>query len=165
VDDLEPGREEHERDEREEEKPSEVGALLRVAGGAAGAAEEKPEQRGEGEENGGGFFAEELAERGGKADEIGGGNAVAVEIAEEGVRDAEPDGAEPFAAFEYEMVEYPDDPGGECECGDEAGKKPGARTQANEAPVENFCCEEDEDGEVVGIEKQDGEQSVEGQRD
>ncbi len=40
VDDLEPGREEHERDEGEEEKPSEVGALLRVAGGAAGTEKE-----------------------------------------------------------------------------------------------------------------------------
>ena len=79
--------------------------MLRAAGDETGAAEEKPEERGEGEQNGGGFFAEELRDGRRKANEVGSGDAVAVEIAEESVGNAEPGGAEPFARLKDEMSE------------------------------------------------------------
>ena len=79
--------------------------MLGVAGDAAGAAEEKPEERCEGEQNGSGFFAEKLRDGSRKANEVGSGDAVAVEIAEESVGNAEPGGAEPFARLKDEMSE------------------------------------------------------------
>jgi len=153
VDELEPGRKKQERKEGQKQDGSEEETEFGFAGNAASASKEKPEEWSESEKDGEGFFAEKLGEGRGEAEEIGGGDAVAVEIAEECVGDAEPGGTEPLATFEREMVQHPDDPGDKGEHTDEASEEPGAGAEADEAPVEKFLSEEDEEGEVVGKEE------------